>query len=195
MLSGLDTAWISSTTSNGLQSHGHPHWRMVQLETSKLLELGCVLPATVLPHFQMYRWAFVGGKYVDSNNTDGEMNGHIEADITHKTSSVFVPHVNRIARLMEIRYHNNSPQQPIRSHKSSTNNITTPPIASHHHLVLTCQTITNIQDLYPFFSTLGNSWAKHSGDNEKDLANCLAEIEQLLAADFLEKMPSNVSAR
>lgn len=52
MLSGLDTAWVTNT-NNGLHSHGHPHWRMVQLETAKLLELGCVLPATILPHFQM----------------------------------------------------------------------------------------------------------------------------------------------
>lgn len=52
MLSGLDSSWITNS-SNGLHSHGHPHWRMVQLETAKLLELGCVLPATNLPHFQM----------------------------------------------------------------------------------------------------------------------------------------------
>lgn len=52
MLSGLDTAWVTNT-NNGLYSYGHPHWRMVQLETAKLLELGCVLPATILPHFQM----------------------------------------------------------------------------------------------------------------------------------------------
>lgn len=190
MLSGLDTAWISNT-SNGLHSHGHPHWRMVQLETSKLLELGCVLPATVLPHFQMYRWAFVGGKY---DGGEAEMNGHIDTDPVLKTSSIFVPHVNRIARLIDIRYRNNSPQQSIKSNTNKTSDANET-VTSHHHLVLTCQTIANVQDLYPFFSTLGDSWAKHSGDNERDLANCLAEIELLLAADFLEKMPSNVSAR
>lgn len=53
MLSGLDSQWVTNS-NNGLHSHGHPHWRMVQLETAKLLELGCVLPATNLPHFQMY---------------------------------------------------------------------------------------------------------------------------------------------
>lgn len=52
MLSGLDSNWVTNS-NNGLHSHGHPNWRMVQLETAKLLELGCVLPATFLPHFQM----------------------------------------------------------------------------------------------------------------------------------------------
>lgn len=52
MLSGLDTAWVTNT-NNGLHAHGHPSWRNVQLETAKLLELGCVLPATILPHFQV----------------------------------------------------------------------------------------------------------------------------------------------
>lgn len=52
MLSGLDSVWVTNS-NNGLHSHGHPNWRMVQLETAKLLELGCVLPATFLPHFQM----------------------------------------------------------------------------------------------------------------------------------------------
>lgn len=52
VLSGLNSQWVTNS-SNGLHSTGHPQWRMVQLETAKLLELGCVLPATNLPHFQM----------------------------------------------------------------------------------------------------------------------------------------------
>ena len=50
LLSGMDAPWAN----NGLLHQNHlTHWRMVQLETAKLLELGCVLPATNLPHFQM----------------------------------------------------------------------------------------------------------------------------------------------
>lgn len=50
VLSGMDAPWAI----NGIVNQNHlNHWRTVQLETAKLLELGCVLPATNLPHFQM----------------------------------------------------------------------------------------------------------------------------------------------
>lgn len=102
MLSGLDTAWVTNT-SNGLHAQNHPSWRMVQLETAKLLELGCVLPATVLPHFQMYRWAFVGSQH-----------DYCSADIVNGDQEVlplskFIPHVTRIAQLMDFRYTTHSP--------------------------------------------------------------------------------------
>lgn len=100
MLSGLDTAWISNS-NNGL-SHSHPSWRNVQLETAKLLELGCILPATNLPHFQMYRWAFVGSQH-----------DYFSADIVDHGDAApvckFIPHVTRIAQLMDLRYTNHSP--------------------------------------------------------------------------------------
>lgn len=61
------------------------------------------------------------------------------------------------------------------------------------HLVLTCQSINNLQDLYGFFSTLcirlPNS--HHFNANpEKDVKSIMAEIEQVLSHDFLEKMPT-----
>lgn len=122
MLSGLDTAWVTNT-NNGLHAHGHPSWRNVQLETAKLLELGCVLPATILPHFQvrnilnywsrlvfnffiqqMYRWAFVGSQndYCSNDIVNG---GEQEST----PMSRFVPHVTRIAQLMDLRYTSHSP--------------------------------------------------------------------------------------
>lgn len=103
MLSGLDTAWVTNS-NNGLHAHGHPSWRNVQLETAKLLELGCVLPATILPHFQMYRWAFVGSQH-DYCSSD-IVNGH-ENDA--QPMSKFIPHVTRIAQLMDFRYTSHSP--------------------------------------------------------------------------------------
>ena len=96
MLSGLDTAWMA----NGMQSHS---WRMVQLETCKLLELGCVLPATVLPNFQMYRWAFVVGSQGDSNSSD------IVSDQQTLSHSTFIPHCIRIAQFMDLRYTSHAP--------------------------------------------------------------------------------------
>lgn len=102
MLSALDTQWVTNS-SNGLHAHGHPHWRMVQLETAKLLELGCVLPAVNLPHFQMYRWAFVRSQYDWCTIPGGVVNGDASS------MPVFVPHVTRIARLMDLRYTTHSP--------------------------------------------------------------------------------------
>ena len=103
MLSGLDTAWVTNT-NNGLHAHGHPSWRNVQLETAKLLELGCVLPATILPHFQMYRWAFVGSQhdYCSSDIVNGNEQENLPV-------SKFIPHVTRIAQLMDFRYTSHSP--------------------------------------------------------------------------------------
>lgn len=94
-----------------LNQHHLNHWRTVQLETSKLLELGCVLPATNLPHFQMYRWAFVGSQYESvcgtaAAATNGSGSGHL--DVLQATT-VFIPHVQRIARLMDLRFTTHSP--------------------------------------------------------------------------------------
>ncbi|XP_055611596.1 protein dopey-1 homolog isoform X2 [Uranotaenia lowii] len=167
MLSGLDTAWVTNT-NNGLYSYGHPHWRMVQLETAKLLELGCVLPATILPHFQMYRWAFVSSQneyFIKPGRSDDAK------------SVAFIPHVTRISQLMDFRYTSHSPKP--QTHKGS-------------HIMLTCQAINTLQDLYSFFSTLSMRWPSHisyTADTEKDTKACLEEIEKVLSLDFLEKIP------
>ncbi|GAB0100064.1 Protein dopey-1 homolog [Sergentomyia squamirostris] len=176
VLSGLDSTWVTNT-SNGLHSNGHPQWRMVQLETAKLLELGCVLPATNLPHFQMYRWAFVAGLNDYASDT---INGDIHVKPGVPTpSSVFIPHVTRIARLMDYRYTSHSPR---------------PACSRKNHLVLTCQSISNLQDLYGFFSTLSVTWPPYQfGDADREVTTCLAEIESILAADFLEKMPQSIA--
>uniref|UniRef100_A0AAG5DBM9 Dopey N-terminal domain-containing protein n=1 Tax=Anopheles atroparvus TaxID=41427 RepID=A0AAG5DBM9_ANOAO len=165
MLSGLDTAWVTNT-SNGLYSHGHPHWRMVQLETAKLLELGCVLPATILPHFQMYRWAFVSSQNENFHKTGGY----------DEKKMAFIPHVSRISQLMDLRYTSHSP-------KTQT--------TKGNHIMLTCQSINTLQDLYGFFSTLSMRWPSHISysDTEKDTKQCLEEVEYVLALDFLEKIP------
>ncbi|XP_053672469.1 protein dopey-1 homolog [Anopheles nili] len=166
MLSGLDTAWVTNT-SNGLYSYGHPHWRMVQLETAKLLELGCVLPATILPHFQMYRWAFVSSQNENLHKSCG----------FDEKKMAFIPHVSRISQLMDLRYTSHSP-------KTQT--------TKGSHIMLTSQAINTLQDLYGFFSTLSMRWPSHISytDTEKDTKQCLEEVEYVLALDFLEKIPS-----
>lgn len=58
-------------------------------------------------------------------------------------------------------------------------------------MVLTCQTINNLQELYGFFSTLSVRWPTHNvlGDTEKEVKIILDEIEHVLANDFLENLP------
>lgn len=50
-----------------------------------------------------YRWAFVGSKY---DSTGDAMNGY---DDKHTSSSIFIPHVRRIASLMDLRFTSYSP--------------------------------------------------------------------------------------
>lgn len=204
----MDTSWANP--SNGVVNQAHfTQWRMVQLEATKLLELGCVLPATNLPHFQMYRWAFVGSQY---DTCSGDItNGHSGPDneLLSTASSCFVPHVRRIARLMDMRFTTHSPviennemnnEEPDAVDEKRElltiefDEFQKPRFNKGKYLSLTCQAITSLQDLYAFFATLGTVWPLHDYDSvEKNVSECLAEIELVLSADFLEKMPSTPS--
>ena len=109
LLSGMDVPWATNAT-NGLTTQNHlVHWRSVQLEAAKLLELGCVLPATNLPHFEMYRWAFVGTEF-DAPEDKFTANGNIdEVQLFTNAGGTYVPHIRRIARLMDMKYSVHSP--------------------------------------------------------------------------------------
>ncbi|CAD7014106.1 protein dopey-1 homolog [Ceratitis capitata] len=184
LLSGMDVSWSSNSSSNGFSSQNQvTHWRSVQLEASKLLELGCVLPATNLPHFQMYRWAFVGTEF-DVHEDVPIMNGNSDEQTTTATlpTTVYVPHIRRIGRLMDMKYAVHSPINNVKRGR---------------HLMLTFQQINSLQDLYGFFSTLSvNCPNPHNhADIDKEVASCLAEIEEVLAKDFLEKMPTSTTPR
>lgn len=155
----------------------------------------------------MYRWAFVGSQH---DTCGGHItNGHSTSDdILSPSSSCFVPHVRRIARLMDLRFTNHSPV--IENENTELNNedkneedelftiefdeLQKPRFTKGKYLSLTCQSIINLQDLYGFFATLGTIWPLHDYDSvEKNVSECLAEIETVLSADFLEKMPSTPS--
>ncbi|XP_055387481.1 protein dopey-1 homolog isoform X2 [Condylostylus longicornis] len=176
LLSGMDVPWAVNA-GNGLTSQTHLiHWRAVQLEASKLLELGCILPATNLPHFQMYRWAFVGTEFDAPEKKIPIPNGNV--DETQLFAGIYVPHVRRIARLMDMKYTVHSPKTEFKR---------------GNHLVLTCQQITSLQDLYGFFLTLSvTCQTQHNfADTSKEVSSCLNEIEEVLSKDFLEKMPTS----
>ncbi|EDW48530.1 GM19866 [Drosophila sechellia] len=181
--SGIDVSWsAASGASNGYNSQTPmQYWRSVQLEACKLLELGCVLPATKLPHFQMYRWAFVGTEFDVHEEEVRLPNGSLE-NLATLPSALYVPHVRRVARLMDMKYTSQSPilQRP-----------------SNRHLMLHFQQLQSLQELYAFFTTLGISCPqpRNFADTENDVANCLKEIEEVLANDFLEKLPSITTPR
>ncbi|EDW08811.2 protein dopey-1 homolog [Drosophila mojavensis] len=186
LLPGIDVSWSSSNSSapNGINAQTPmQQWRAVQLEACKLLELGCVLPATKLPHFQMYRWAFVGTEF-DVHEEVVSLpvpNGSIE-NLAALPNALYVPHVRRVARLMDMKYTSHSPllQRP-----------------RNRHLMLNFQQLQSLLELYPFFCTLGVSCTNtcNYSDTEQNVANCLQEIEDLLAQDFLEKLPSITTPR
>ena len=103
-LSTLDSTWVTNS-SNGLQGHAHPHWLHVYLATCKLLHVALSLPATRLPQFQMYRWAFVGDEVV----RDGDISSAPAADCSLPLSTAaaattsFIPYLCRIYRLLKTK--------------------------------------------------------------------------------------------
>ncbi|XP_024938328.1 protein dopey-1 homolog isoform X2 [Cephus cinctus] len=153
LLSALDSSWAVNA-NNGLQAHGHPHWLQLQLAAAKLLDLALLLPAHRLPQFQMYRWAFVG----DAAASSAENNN---------LSSDFVPHITRIAKLMDTKY------------KEEVTPLSSPP----GELLLTSNNIRCIQDLHPFFTALSRA-----SSGTRATLN-VAQLETVLEQDFLEKMP------
>lgn len=119
MITGLDGTWPTAALNNGLILQNQIcHWRAVQLETSKLLEMGCILPATLLPHFQMYRWAFVDTELSTSSLSVQIVNGNMSSSSDESLATpaqivsgpnIYVPHIKRIARLMDLKYTVHSP--------------------------------------------------------------------------------------
>ncbi|XP_050446319.1 protein dopey-1 homolog isoform X1 [Cataglyphis hispanica] len=154
LLSALDSSWAVNA-SNGLQAHGHPHWLQLQLAAAKLLDLALLLPAHRLPQFQMYKWAFVGDAAagcIDNNNL----------------SSDFVPHITRIAKLMDNKF---KPEGP-------------PPKRNSGELLLTSNNVRSLQDLHHFFSSLSRATC----DTYVPINN--TQLETVIEQDFLEKMPT-----
>lgn len=106
-LGALDSTWVTHS-ANGLQNYTNPAWMHLYLATCKLLHLALALPATLLPQFQMYRWAFVGDdKTIAAACDDSDSDGVGEGDISTSNRSIhqqvtpnFVPYLSRIYRLL-----------------------------------------------------------------------------------------------
>ncbi|XP_071455571.1 protein DOP1 homolog isoform X2 [Hetaerina americana] len=142
LLSMLDSSWVVNS-SNGLHAHGHPAWLHLQLAACKLLDLALLLPAHRLPQFQMYRWAFVGGVGASDAGSRGETEeeSHSNEGEEKVKSPEFVPHVTRIARLMNKKLS-----------KQASEGLT-----GGGNLLLTMSSIRSIKELHPFFSALSEN--------------------------------------
>ncbi|XP_046393858.1 protein dopey-1 homolog isoform X2 [Ischnura elegans] len=142
LLSMLDSSWVVNS-SNGLHAHGHPAWLQLQLAACKLLDLALLLPAHRLPQFQMYRWAFVGGVGASDPGPRGDAEDEsVVSEGEEKVKSPeFVPHVTRIARLMNKKLSKQTPEG----------------LAGGGNLLLTMSSIRSIKELHPFFATLSES--------------------------------------
>nr|CAI5827121.1 unnamed protein product [Callosobruchus analis] len=177
LLSSLDASWATNS-NNGLHALGHPHWLRLQLATAKLLDLALLLPATMLPQFQMYRWAFVGDEAV--KHQDPYTGGQLQAS--------FVPHVVRMAELMDKRYPDGQ--------------IDVLPM-KRNELLLVTNSISQLKDLHSFFKTLstcsnrhrtecGRSMSGEYGFNErtpdKALDIVLEKIDKVIEMDFLDRI-------
>ncbi|KDR16353.1 protein dopey-1 homolog isoform X2 [Zootermopsis nevadensis] len=167
LLSALDSSWVVNS-NNGLHAHGHPHWLQLQLAAAKLLDMAVLLPAHRLPQFQMYRWAFVGAAQPTSLN-----NNHSEDEIPH--SPDFVPHVMRIARLMDQKFQRSVPASP----------------RSPGKLLLVTPSIKTLQELHLFFTALSvYSPSVTIADCGQGKSVSLSELEAVIERDFLEKLPT-----
>ncbi|CAN7989377.1 unnamed protein product [Ixodes hexagonus] len=132
-LQGLDSSWA---VSNGLNAHNHPAWLQLYLSACKLLDLAVALPADMLPQFQMYRWAFIGDN-APLLSSDGTQS---LGDSSKADQPEFVPHIMRLAALMN---KNNPNYEPL------------VPRAGHPFLTLTC--IRSLYDMQGFFNSLVDS--------------------------------------
>ncbi|GLG96492.1 Uncharacterized protein GBIM_03458 [Gryllus bimaculatus] len=151
-------------SNNGLHAHGHPAWLQLQLSAAKLLDLALALPAHRLPQFQMYRWAFVGGSECPSLNNNQP---HDEP----ARSPDFVPHVARIARLMDTKF----------------GGVVDPLPRLPGQLLLRSSSIRTMQELHPFFTSLSTF---STSPTLPEWSSSLGQLEAALETDFLERLPN-----
>ncbi|KAL1122274.1 hypothetical protein AAG570_003679 [Ranatra chinensis] len=145
VLSSMDSGWIQNS-SNGMQASSNPQWLQLQLAAASFLFLAVQLPADNHPQFQMYRWAFVGGD-LSSNRSQGNVPD-------------FIPHVTRIARLMDAKF-------------GTLEALPTP-------LLPSCGQIRSVEELHPFFTAMSTG---------RYTPLSLSQLEHNTELDFLDIMP------
>ncbi|KAK3576489.1 hypothetical protein CHS0354_034162 [Potamilus streckersoni] len=132
-IASLDSSWAH--LGNGLNAHNNPSWLHLYLSVAKLLDLCLALPADMVPQFQLYRWAFIGGAAA------GEMEEVTEEKGDEKTKpkqAVFTPHIIRLSKLFNSRIQGDVPVLKM----------------THGRPLLTMTYLRSLSELQPFFNTL-----------------------------------------
>lgn len=131
----------------------------VQLEAVKLLEMAFLLPTSKLPQFQMYKWAFI--------------NSQKKCEPTMS----YQPHVQRIYKKMELAFGDLHVRLfldlPFNTIYLLQNNY------ENEGILMTCQEITSIYDLYKFFKF----YSDFTFENVVDYGDAM---EKLLEKDIIE---------
>ena len=172
-VSELETSWVLAASSAspglGLQSTtSSPAWLGVYLGVCKLLDQAVALPAETLPQFQMYRWAFV---------REGEV-GHGGQAVNGPVHQDFVPHIVRICKLLRTKLGRQIPPRPI--------------VAGEP--LLTMRTISSLEELAPWFSTLSLSFTRQqtrslaSSNVPVNDRSPMDTIERIIEIDFMEEI-------
>jgi len=194
-LSTLDSSWVAAATTAGvglgLSAHNSPAWQNVYLGVCKLLDQAAALPATLLPQFQMYRWAFVREGTSCNNNNSSKTSSATTTDTTPPTNSGpsgpslqqhdFVPHIPRIAKLLESKVGHRIPPRPI--------------VAGEP--LLTMRTIESLVELGPWFSTLSLALTRQQTRSQQGQGahrSPVATLERIIQLDFLETLSQNGSS-
>jgi len=160
-------------TNNGLQGHAHPAWLHLYLATCKLLHLALSLPATRLPQFQMYRWAFVGDDVFsgDISNGGGGDTGHQSL----KATPNFIPYLTRIYRLLR----NKADATAIPMSTKNMDDLIMP----------SSNSMKSVMDLLPFFHAVEQRKPRAAASEQLTIS-C---VENALERDFLEPIPIQIT--
>ncbi|XP_018014100.1 protein dopey-1 isoform X2 [Hyalella azteca] len=168
-----------------------PAWLSLYLAACKLLDLLLALPVSLLPQFQMYRWAFVGTSEGSAGSCGDVAVTAAPAPLDGPNAGAdFVPHVRRIARLMALRRQSEAGSEQ-RSAPVSLD------VRSGHLLLGSVASIASLQDLEPFFQRLANSacelhcFSTHSSYGATQTQG-LDHIERQLEASFVEPLLENL---
>ncbi|XP_012945131.1 protein dopey-1 [Aplysia californica] len=130
-IAALDSSWAH--LGNGLNAHNNPAWLQLYLSVCKLLDMCLVMPADLVPQFQLYRWAFIG--------TAGEEDYHTVDpgdDPSWRPNPLFTPHIIRLSQLI-----NNKLKKPASLLKSEPGR----PLLTLHRL-------RSLAELQSFFHTV-----------------------------------------
>ncbi|XP_035686504.1 protein dopey-1-like isoform X1 [Branchiostoma floridae] len=179
-ISGIDGGW-AYVEGNGLcvNPTSNPHWLRVFLATCKLLDLALALPSDLLPHFQLYRWAFVGEAGVYSTKHSQRQERAVEGDD-------FTPHLVRLTRLLRRKVPSEDADRVL--------------IWEYGTPLLNVARISSLSDLLPFFNTVCSaqlscvtleSSPKHSSPARGNIPSVSVPTPAELAVerDFLEQLP------